>query len=107
MDSFERREEAFERAFSHDNELRFKVRARRDRRLGAWAAEMLGLTGDAAKDYAVSLAERQLQGGDDETLVADLTIALDTVEPKISAHRIRRRLEEFGAEAARAIQAGR
>jgi hypothetical protein len=52
MTTFDKREEGFEKKFAHDEELRFKANARRNRMLGAWAAEKLGLTGDAAMAYA-------------------------------------------------------
>ena len=106
MDSFERREEGFERAFSRQEELRFKARARRNRRLGAWAGERLGLSGQALEDYATALVEREVAAADDEALVAELARALESVEPKVSEHRIRRRLDEFGQEALRELQAG-
>jgi hypothetical protein len=107
MTSFDKREEGFERAFTLQEELRFKARARRNRRLGDWAAEQLGLSGQARQDYAGALIERQVGAPDDETLVAELAKALESVEPPISEHRIRRRLEEFEGEATREIQAGR
>ena len=107
MDSFERREEGFERAFSRDEELRFKARARRNRRLGAWAGEKFGLSGQALADYATALVDRELASADDEALVAELARALDGVEPKVSEHRIRRRLDELGQEALRDLHSGR
>jgi hypothetical protein len=107
MDSFEKREEGFERAFSHQEELRFKARARRNRKLGLWAAEKLGLSGDAAGAYAASLSQRQLEAPEDEAVVAELRSALEKVEPGLSEHRIRRRLEQFGLEAVQEIEAGR
>jgi hypothetical protein len=87
--------------------LRFRARARRDRKLGAWAAEKLGLSGDAANAFAVALAEQQLEAPDDEALIGELAAALAKVEPPISEHRLRRRLDELGAEAMRELQAGR
>jgi len=50
--SFDKREEGFEKKFAHDEELRFKATARRNKMLGLWAAEKLGLSGDAANAYA-------------------------------------------------------
>ena len=52
MTTFDKREEGFEKKFAHDEELRFKANARRNKLLGLWAAEKLGLTGDAADAYA-------------------------------------------------------
>jgi hypothetical protein len=105
MDSFTHREEGFERAFIREEELRFKARARRNRKLGLWAGEKLGLTGSALDAYAAALVERGLDPADDEALVADLSTALQPHE--ISQHRVRRRLEMFQAEAVGEVQAGR
>ena len=52
MTTFDKREEAFEKKFALDEELKFKAEARRNRLLGLWAAEKLGITGEAAATYA-------------------------------------------------------
>ena len=52
MSTFDKREEGFEKKFAHDEELLFKANARRNKLLGLWAAEKLGLSGDAANAYA-------------------------------------------------------
>src|SRR5262249_55052747 len=58
------REKEFEARYRHDQELQFKVKARRNRMLGLWAAQRMGLTGDAADDYAKSVVEAEFDGGD-------------------------------------------
>ena len=105
MEAFDKREEGFERAFSREQELRFLARARRNRKLGLWAGEKLGLSGDALTDYAARFADGAVTSDDDEALVAELVQALAGQE--ISAHRVRRRLEEFAAAAMQEVQAGR
>ena len=55
MTTFDKREEAFEKQFAHDEELRFKATARRNKLLGLWAAEKLGLAGAEADSYALSV----------------------------------------------------
>jgi len=69
MTTFDKREEGFEKQFAHDEELRFKAMARRNKMLGLWAADQLGKTGAAAEAYAkeVVLAEFE-QAGDTEVL---------------------------------------
>jgi len=52
MTTFDKREEGFEKQFAHDEELRFKATARRNKLLGLWAAEKLGLEGADAQAYA-------------------------------------------------------
>jgi len=105
MESFDKREEGFERAFSHAEELRFRARARRNRKLGRWAGEKLGLTGAALDGYAEGLVAHAVVQGDDEALIAELAARLAPAE--ISEHRIRRRFDEFEAEAERELQTGR
>ena len=69
MTTFDKREEGFEKKFAHDEELRFKANARRNKLLGLWAAEKLGLSGDAANAYAkdVVIADFE-EAGDDDVL---------------------------------------
>ena len=57
MTTFDEREKDFEARFKHDQELQFKVKARRNRLLGLWAAERMGLSGDAAQAYAKEVVE--------------------------------------------------
>src|SRR3954469_25537567 len=67
MTTFDKREEGFEKKFAHDEELRFKATARRNKLLGLWAAEKLGLSGPAADAYAkeVVVADFEEAGDDD------------------------------------------
>ena len=62
--TFDKREEGFEKKFAHDEELRFKAHARRNRMLGTWAAEKLGLAADAASNYAKDVVTAELDGQD-------------------------------------------
>ena len=55
MTTFDKREEGFEKQFAHDEELKFKAMARRNKLLGLWAAEKLGVSGPAADAYAKRL----------------------------------------------------
>jgi hypothetical protein len=95
MSSFRDREKAFEDKYKHDEELRFRVQARRDKMLGLWIAEQIGKEGAAAEEYArdVVRADMKLPGDDDviEKIMADLQEA----GVDLSEHRLRRKLEEF------------
>ena len=66
MTTFDRREEGFEKKFAHDEELRFKAMARRNRLLGEWAAEKLGLSGDEAAAYAKTVVMADFEEPGDE-----------------------------------------
>jgi hypothetical protein len=63
MTTFDSREKDFERKFALDEELKFKSEARRNRLLGLWAAEQLGLSGDAAKTYAAEVVAADFEVG--------------------------------------------
>ncbi len=66
MTTFDDREQAFEKKFAHDAEMQFKASARRDKKLGLWAAEKMGLTADAAEEYAKSVVIADLEEAGDE-----------------------------------------
>lgn len=76
MTVFDEREQAFEAAFSHDEEVKFKVQARRDKLFGEWMADIMGFKGKEAADYAVSyvLESLKVPGDSDITdkAIADL-----------------------------------
>ncbi|HSM19852.1 MAG TPA: DUF1476 domain-containing protein, partial [Hyphomicrobiales bacterium] len=61
MTTFDKRQEGFEAKFAHDEELKFKANARRNKLLGLWAAEKLGLSGPAADDYAFSVVKADFE----------------------------------------------
>lgn len=75
MTTFDKREKGFEAKFQHDQETQFKVTARRNKLLGLWAAEKLGLAGEDADIYAkeVVVADFEKPGDDDvvEKVMAD------------------------------------
>jgi hypothetical protein len=69
MTTFDDRKDTFERKFAHDEELRFKATARRNKLLGLWAAEKLGKSGAEAETYAKSVVMADFQeAGDDDVL---------------------------------------
>lgn len=107
MGAFEQREESYEKAHALDEERRFKTIARRNRSLGLWAAEQLGLAGAEASAYADALVSSQVGEPDDGALTNFLAAALATAGADISAHRLRRKIEEATALAARQIAEGR
>ena len=75
MSVFDERERAFESRFQHDQDLQFKVKARRNRLLGLWAAGRIGLAGEAAQAYANEIVDAEFAGGDRhivEKICADL-----------------------------------
>jgi hypothetical protein len=98
MSKFDEREKDFEARFKHDQELAFKVTARRNKLLGLWAAHQLGLTGEAADTYAkeVVAADFTRPGDSDviEKVAADLAAKGIKVETNAIADALRRFAEE-------------
>ena len=64
MTAFDDREKAFEAKYRLDQEQEFKARIRRDKLLGLWAAEKMGISGDAAKTYALSVVDVEFDATD-------------------------------------------
>jgi hypothetical protein len=102
MTTFDQREKEFETRFAHDQELQFKATARRNRLLGLWAAQKIGLTADAAEAYARELVDAELAGGVSkviEKLCADLKANGQNYTPS----QIRFQLNQFTARAKQQI----
>ena len=76
MTTFDNRENAYENQFANDADVQFKVAARRDKLVGLWAAEKLGLAGDAADAYAKSVILADLEEAGDEDVVRKLVADL-------------------------------
>ena len=105
MTSFEDREKGFERKFAHDEELKFKATARRNRLLGLWAAEQMGLSGDDAQAYAREVIKADLEEPGDEDVFRKIRRDFDAKGVSQSDHQIRRQLTEMMAEAVAQIEA--
>jgi hypothetical protein len=107
MSTFDKREEGFERKFAHDEEVRFKARARRNKMLGLWAAQLLGLTGDAADAYAKEIVIVDFEEPGDDDVFARIRKDFDAKGVAQSDHQIRRTIDELMAKAVEALKAGR
>ena len=103
MTAFDTREKEFEARFKHDQELQFKISARRNRLVGLWAAQQLGLLGDAAEAYAQRVVETQLQPGGTKNIVGKLAADLGAKDSTFTAARIRFELEHFAQQAKRQL----
>ncbi len=104
MTTFDKREEGFEKRFALDEETRFKALARRNKKLGLWAADKLGLAGDAAADYAKQVIEADLQEAGDEDVFRKIRADFDAKKVDISDHQIRRTMDELLAQAAEEVK---
>lgn len=102
MTTFDKREEGFEKQFAHDEELRFKAMARRNKLLGLWAAGVLGKSGADAEAYAkeVVLADFE-EAGDNDVL---RKVTKDLADKGIGEAEIRARMNELLAQAVEQIK---
>jgi hypothetical protein len=107
MSEFDRRKKAFEDKFAHDQDLKFKALARRNRLLGLWAAEKLGLQGEAAQAYAQEVIKADLQEPGEEDVFRKLRADFDKAGVALSDHQIRREMEERLNEAIEQVKAGK
>jgi hypothetical protein len=104
MTTFDKREEGFEKKFAHDEELRFKATARRNKLLGLWAAEQLGKSGDDAAAYAKEVVVADFEeAGDDDVL---RKVVSDLAATGVTEQQVREKMLELLAEAVKQVQAG-
>ena len=106
MTSFDRREEGFEQQFAHDEELRFKATARRNKLLGHWAAEKLGLSGTEADSYALALVMSDIASGAHD-VASKIRKDFDAKGVAQSDHQIGRAMTELMEKAIADIKAGK
>ena len=104
MARFEDREKGFERKFAHDEELKFKATARRNRLLGLWAAEQMGITGDAAQAYAREVIKADLVEPGEEDVFRKIRGDFDAKGVSQSDHQIRRKMADLLGEAVGQIE---
>jgi len=104
MTTFEDREKGFERKFAHDEELKFRATARRNKLLGLWAAEKLGLSGDEAQSYAREVVKADLAEPGEEDVFRKVRGDFDAKGVEQSDHQIRRMMGELMAEAVHQIE---
>jgi hypothetical protein len=105
MTTFDKREEGFEKKFAHDEELRFKANARRNRMLGMWAAEKLGISGDAANAYAKEVVMSDFEEGGDHDVLRKVQKDLEAKGVATSEQDIRRAMDNFMEKAIADIKA--
>lgn len=104
MTTFDDREDRFEKKFAHDAELKFKAEARRNKLLGQWAAELMGLKSVKADEYVQKLIRADLAEHGDDDVFRQLRADFDKAGVAQSDHQIRRHMDEFFAKAVSEIQ---
>lgn len=107
MSEFDKRREGYESKFAHDQDLKFRATARRNKLLGLWAAEKMGITGTAADDYAKEVVKSDFEEAGDDDVFRKVRKDFDAKKVTVSDHQIRREMEELMATAVEQIQSGK
>src|SRR5262245_36708266 len=107
MTTFDKREEGFEKQFAHDEELRFKANARRNKMLGLWAAQKLGLSGAEAEAYAKEVVLSDFEEAGDHDVFRKIRKDFDAKAIQESDHQIRRTMDDLMARAIEAVKTGK
>lgn len=103
MTTFDDREKAFEAKYEHDEELKFKVNARRNKLLGLWAADLLGKTGADAEAYAKEVVMADFEKPGDSDVMHKLMKDLAAAGKPMEEHSIRRQSERLADEAKKQV----
>ncbi len=104
MSGIDERGEVFEKKFAHDEELKFKAEARRNKLLGRWAAEKLGKSGDDVEEYAMEVIRSDFEEPGEEDVFRKIRTDFDNAGVDQSDHQIRRTMDELLAKAVDQIQ---
>ena len=97
MSSFEEREKSFEKKFAHDEELQFKVSARRNKYIGEWASKILGYNPDQEKEYIQSVIKADFAEAGDEDVFRK--VKTDLKDYNILDEEIRKKMDELNEKA--------
>jgi len=106
MSNFDDREKAQEAKYAQDQEISFKANARRNKLLGLWVAELMGLAGDDADVYAREVVTADFEEAGDEDVFRKVWADLQAKSADISEHRVRNQMAELLEIARQQIQNG-
>jgi len=106
MTTFDKREEGFEKKYAMDEEQKFKAMARRNRLLGLWAAEKLGMSGDAATAYAKEVVAANFEQPGENDVVHKVMRDLAGKGITLTEAELRVKMDELLAQAVAQVKAG-
>jgi|SRR5215472_5165286 len=106
MTTFADREKEFETRFKHDQEFRFKATARRNRLLGLWAAQRMGLAGSEAEVYAKDVVASEFEPGGDKHVIDKIVGDLAAKGLTITPAQVRFELDHFAEQAKQQLMRG-
>jgi hypothetical protein len=101
MTMFDDRERAFETKYARDEEMQFRVTARRNRLLGQWAADLMGLTAEETDAYAKSVVQADFEEAGDEDVIRKLVSDLTAASVEIDESAVRTAIDDKTVEARR------
>ncbi len=107
MTTFDKREEGFEKKFAHDEELRFKATARRNKLLGLWVAQKLGMSGADADTYAKEVVQADFEEAGDDDVFRKVRKDLDAKGVSASDQEIKTQMVDLMAKAVQQIETGK
>ena len=97
MSTFDGRKKSFEKKFAHDEELQFKVSARRNKYIGQWASQILGYNTDQEKEYILSVIKADFAEAGDEDVFRK--VKTDLKDHNISDEEIRKKMDDLNEKA--------
>ena len=103
MAQFDDRKKAYENKFAHDQELQFRANARRNKLLGLWAADLMGMNAEKAGAYFMEVIRADLEEAGEEDVYRKVKKDLDARNLDISEHRVRKAMAGFMEEAKRQL----
>ena len=106
MSTFDKREEGFEKKFALDEEQKFKAEARRNKLLGLWAADKLGMSGDAANAYAKEVVAADFEEAGDKDAQHKVMGDLAAKGAAITEQQLRAKMDELMVQAVAQVKAG-
>ena len=107
MTTFDKREEGFEKKFALDEEQKFKAEARRNKLLGLWVADKLGITGDAAAAYAREVVAADFEEAGDRDVIHKVMGDLKAKGVAVTEQELRVKMDQLMAQAAAQVKAGK
>ena len=107
MSTFDNREKAFENKFAHDQELKFKAEARRNKMLAEWAAGKLGITGDGVADYVKEVRRADFEEAGDDDVFRKVKADFAAKGVAVSDSELRETMNTMLSDAVAQIEAGK
>jgi hypothetical protein len=103
MTTFDDREKAFESNFAREEEMAFRITARRNRLVGIWAANLMGLTAEETEAYAKAVVQADFEEAGDEDVVRKLLGDLVGANVEVDEAQVRKALSDAAVEARRQL----